>query len=210
MKLEIVGAGFGRTGTHSLKLALEELGAGPCYHMMEVFGNTQHIPLWAAATRGETPDWETIFDGYRSTVDWPGCHFWRELAVANPEAKVLLSYRDADAWYESFKNTIYKAMIAEQPAEPAWVREHFEMVRSMILDQTFDGRPDDRAHVIRCFEEHNAAVRDEVPAERLILYEVGSGWAPLCEGLGLPVPTTDYPKTNSTQEFQERFRQMRN
>ena len=133
MELEVVGAGFGRTGTQSLKLALEELGVGPCYHMMEVFGNTEHIPLWAAATRGETPDWDALFANYRSTVDWPGCAFWRHLAAKNPNAKILLSYRDSDAWYDSFHNTIYQAMTRDPPPEPAWVAVHLEMTRQLVL-----------------------------------------------------------------------------
>jgi hypothetical protein len=210
MKLEVVGAGFGRTGTQSLKLALERLGVGPCYHMMEVFGNIEHIPIWAAATRGETPDWETLFANYRSTVDWPGCAFWRELAEKNPEAKVLLSFRDSDAWYESFHNTIYQAMLRDAPAEPSWIGEHFKMTRQLVLEQALGGRPDDRAHAIRCYEDHNEAVRSEVPADRLILHEVGAGWEPLCDGLGLPVPEEAYPKTNDTKEFVARMNLMDN
>jgi hypothetical protein len=208
MKLEVVGAGFGRTGTQSLKLALERLGIGPCYHMLEVFGNPEHIPLWAAAARGETPDWETLFANYRSTVDWPGCSFWRELAEKNPEAKVLLSYRDSDAWYESFHNTIYQAMLREVPSEPSWVAEHFEMTRQLVLEQALGGRPDDRAYAIRCYEEHNEAVRSEVPTDRLILHEVGAAWEPLCDGLGLPIPEEGYPRINDTREFLERMKLM--
>lgn len=209
MNLEIVGAGFGRTGTQSLKIALEQLGVGPCYHMMEVFGNVAHIPLWAAATSGEKPDWETIFANYRSTVDWPGCAFWQELAALNPRAKVLLSYRDSDAWYKSFHDTIYQAMQNDIPAEPAWIAQHFAMTRKLIFDQALGGRPDDRNHVIRCYEEHNDAVRSEISRDRLILYEVGAGWGPLCEALNLPVPENDYPRTNSTNDFRARMESMR-
>lgn len=208
MELEVVGAGFGRTGTQSLKLALEELGVGPCYHMMEVFGNTEHIPLWAAATRGETPDWDTLFANYRSTVDWPGCAFWRDLAAKNPNARILLSYRDSDDWYDSFHNTIYQAMTRDPPPEPAWVAAHHEMTRQLVLEQALGGRPDDRAHAIRCYEDHNEAVRSEVASDRLILHEVGAGWEPLCIGLNLPVPDKPYPKTNNTKEFRERMALM--
>jgi hypothetical protein len=208
MELEVVGAGFGRTGTQSLKLALEELGFGPCYHMMEVFGNTEHIPLWAAATRGETPDWDALFANYRSTVDWPGCAFWRDLAAKNPNARILLSYRDSDAWYDSFHNTIYQAMTRDPPPEPAWVAVHHEMTRQLVLEQALGGRPDDRAHAIRCYEDHNEAVRSEVASDRLILHEVGAGWEPLCIGLNLPVPDKPYPKTNNTREFRERMALM--
>jgi len=208
MELEVVGAGFGRTGTQSLKLALEELGVGPCYHMMEVFGNTEHIPLWAAATRGETPDWDTLFANYRSTVDWPGCAFWRDLAEKNPNARILLSYRNSDDWYDSFHNTIYQAMTRDAPPEPAWDAEHIEMTRQLVLEQALGGRPDDRAHAIRCYEEHNDAVRSEVASDRLILHEVGAGWEPLCIGLNLRVPDKPYPKTNNTREFRERMALM--
>ena len=208
MELEVVGAGFGRTGTQSLKLALEELGVGPCYHMMEVFGNTEHIPLWAAATRGETPDWDTLFANYLSTVDWPGCAFWRDLAAKNPNARILLSYRDSDDWYDSFHNTIYQAMTRDPPPEPAWVAVHHEMTRQLVLEQALGGRPDDRAHAIRCYENHNEAVRSEVASDRLILHEVGAGWEPLCIGLNLPVPDKPYPKTNNTKEFRERMALM--
>ena len=205
MDLKVIGAGFGRTGTQSLKIALEQLGVGPCYHMLEVFGNTEHIPLWAAATRGETPDWETLFANYHSTVDWPGCAFWRDLAERNPDAKVLLSFRDSDAWYDSFHNTVYQAMTRELPPEPEWIADHFKMTRELVLEQALGGRPDDRAHAIRCYEEHNEAVRSEVPADRLILHEVGSGWNPLCDGLDLPIPDEPYPRTNSTKEFRDRM-----
>jgi len=205
MKLEIIGAGFGRTGTQSLKLALEILGFGPCYHMTEVFQNIEHVPLWAAATRGEPSDWETIFESYASTVDWPGSAFWRDLAALNPDAKILLSYRDSDAWYDSFHNTIYKAMCREAPSEPVWVGEHFRMTRELIIEQAFGGRADDRAHAIRCYEAHNEAVRSEVSPDRLILHEVGAGWEPLCRGLDLAIPGEPFPRTNSTEEFQDRM-----
>ncbi len=205
MKLEIIGAGFGRTGTQSMKLALEQLGVGPCYHMMEVFGNLEHISLWTAATRGRSPDWDVLFANYRSTVDWPGCAFWRELAAKYPDSKVLLTIRDSDAWYDSFRNTIYKAMCRENPSEPVWVGEHFRMTRELIFEQALGGRPDDRVHAIRCYEEHNESVRREVPPERLIVHEVGAGWEPLYRGLDLPTPDAPYPRTNSTQEFQDRM-----
>jgi hypothetical protein len=205
VNIEIVGAGFGRTGTQSMKLALEHLGVGPCYHMMEVFGNLEHISLWTAATRGATPDWDTLFANYRSTVDWPGCAFWRELAARYPDSKILLTYRDSDSWYDSFHNTIYKAMCREAPSEPVWVGEHFRMTRELILEQALGGRPDDRAHAIRCYEAHNEAVRSEVSPDRLILHEVGAGWEPLCRGLDLAIPDEPYPRTNSTKDFQDRM-----
>jgi hypothetical protein len=108
MNLEVIGAGFGRTGTMSLKVALEELGFGPCYHMREVFEHPEHIELWGAAIQGKPVDWEQIFGNYRATVDWPGCTFYNELLERNPDAKVILTVRDPQRWYESAYNTIYR------------------------------------------------------------------------------------------------------
>ncbi len=209
MNLEIIGAGFGRTGTQSLKFALEQLGLGPCYHMTEVFQHPEHIPFWAAAQRGEAVDWDDVFRAFRSTVDWPGCAFWRDLAERNPNAKILLSFRDSNAWYESFRNTILETMRQDLSDAPPLAREHFETTRQMILEDALRGRPDDRAHAIRCYEEHNEAVKSEVPPDRLILYEVGEGWAPLCRGLDVPIPDSPYPRMNSTKEFRERLEAMR-
>ena len=96
MALEVIGAGLGRTGTLSLKLALEHIGLGKCYHMSEMIAHLRtHLPLWVAAAKGQ-PQWDAIFDGYRSSTDYPGCMFWRELVAKYPDAKVILTTRDPD------------------------------------------------------------------------------------------------------------------
>ena len=102
-----MGAGLGRTGTHSLQLALQQLLGGPCYHMIEVFGRPDDIPVWHGAVNGDMPDWNDSSPTTRATVDWPACAFWREIADANPDAVVLLSSRDADGWWKSANNTIF-------------------------------------------------------------------------------------------------------
>ena len=210
MSLALIGAGFGRTGTLSLKGALEKIGFGPCYHMMEVFQTPAHPALWAAAVDGKPTDWDVIFAGYRATVDWPGCHFWRELAARHPDAPVLLSVRDPERWYESVRNTIYKVMTADVPEQaPDPMKTQMRMVRKMVLEQTFGGRFEDRAHAIGVFERHSETVRREIPAERLLVYEVGSGWEPLCAFLGRPVPEEPFPRTNTSEDFQQRIHQMR-
>ena len=209
MKLDVIGAGFGRTGTRSLQLALDQLGVGPCYHMMEVFGNVEHIPLWAAAARGETPDWDTLFANYRSTVDWPGCAFWRELVEHFPEAKVLLGVRDPARWYESVKETIYRSMSGASAIPHEAMREQLEMARKIVLENTFDGRFEDRDHAIRVFEAHTEAVKEAIPADRLPVYEVGSGWEPLCEFLNVPIPEEDFPHVNTRESFHERIKTIR-
>jgi hypothetical protein len=207
MSLDIVGAGFGRTGTLSLKLALEQLGLGPCYHMFEVGRNSEHVPIWRSATEGDPVDWQALFADYRSTVDWPACRYWRDLSIAFPKAKILLSVRPADAWYESVLSTIYRTRTMDVPDGP--VADQLRMADQLVWMQTFDGRFEDRAHAIEIFESHNESVRDAFDGDRLLVYEVGSGWEPLCEFFDVPVPNEDYPRTNTRESFQERMAAMR-
>jgi len=205
MTLEVIGAGFGRTGTLSLKLALERLGLGPCYHMLEVMENPEHAATWQDAVDGKPIDWERLFAGYRSAVDWPAAAFWRELAVHYPRAKVILTLRDPDRWYESVEATIYRRMIA--PAvEPERVAQR-RMARQLVLEQTFGGRFADRAHAKAVFARHNDEVRSALPPKRLLVFEAADGWTPLGRFLGVPVPDEPYPRTNSTAEFRERVAQ---
>jgi hypothetical protein len=204
MAIEVIGAGFGRTGTLSLKQALEQLGFGRCYHMMEIFGLPSHPAIWRAANRGETVDWNALFEGFRSTVDWPSCNFWREQMRAYPDAKVILSLRDSDAWYDSVMNTIWK-FSAMSLGTPMAESEQSKMVFELIWDGKFQRRMDDKRHVIEVFERHNQDVIDSVPAEKLLVYRPGDGWDPLCRFLGVPVPATPYPRTNSTEEFAQMF-----
>jgi len=206
MSLEVIGAGFGRTGTLSLKVALEQLGSGPCYHMMEVFGAPDRPAQWLARTEGRPLAWDVVFEGYRATVDWPGAAFWRELVAHHPSARVILSLRDADKWYDSVMNTIYNSLVTDPPEDaPEHVRTWVAMARKLILEQTFDGRLEDRAHAIAVFEAHNRAVQEAVPRERLLVYEPGDGWEPLCRFLGRPVPSDDFPRLNDTAEFRARI-----
>jgi len=201
MTLAVIGAGFGRTGTLSLKLALEKLGLGPCYHMVEVFQNPSHPDLWSAAADGELPDWDRLFEGYRASVDWPGCSFWSELAASHPEARVILTLRDSERWYDSVRDTIY-AMMMQPPdgAEPV-VLSQLSMARKLVLDQTFGGRFEDRAHAIAVYEAHNRRVQESIPPERLLVYAVSEGWEPLCRFLDRSAPDEPFPHVNSTEEF---------
>jgi len=197
MALKVIGSGLGRTGTMSLKLALEQLGLGPCHHMVEVFQHMESVPLWVAAGAGK-PDWEAIFAGYQSMVDYPGARFWRELIDYYPQAKVIHSLRDPDRWFESTQATIFApGSGAADPQGP--MREFFGMVRSGI-----DGPLDDRAFMIDYFKRHTERVLASVPKDRLLVFEASDGWAPLCAFLGVPVPDTPFPKENSRAEFQAR------
>ena len=201
MSLQVIGAGFGRTGTLSLKFALEKLGVGPCYHMMEVFGKADHIAAWADATADRPVDWDGLFEGYNSAVDWPACSFWRELSERYPEGKVLLSLRDPERWYESVSNTIYQAMMAPAWGEDDVQRAHHKMARELILERTFGGRFEDKEHAIAVYNRHNDEVKASVPPERLLVFEAAQGWEPLCAFLGLPMPDEPFPRVNTTDEF---------
>jgi len=194
MTLKVIGSGFGRTGTMSLKLALEQLGFGPTYHMVEVFKNPQAPGWWVDAADGN-PDWAKIFAGYNSTVDWPNATFYAELAQAYPDAKVIHTERDPEAWFKSTQATIFSDTISGDPSSP------FAGMFEKVIRRLFDGRMHDHDHLIEVYNRHNAQVRATIPAERLLVYEVVQGWDPLCAFLGVPVPEAPMPKVNSTEEF---------
>jgi hypothetical protein len=219
--VKVVGAGFGRTGTMSLKVALETLGFGPCYHMTEVFEHPEHADFWLAAWRGEPVDWDGVLGGYEATVDWPACTFYEELMERNPDAKVILTVRDPERWYESTRNTIYELSVGI-PRSPLY-RLGFALVSffifgrsargnmadEIIWDGTFDGRFEDRRHAIEVFDRWNEEVKRRVPQDKLLVYEVKEGWEPLCEFLGVEVPDEPFPRANVAAEMRRRIRALR-
>jgi hypothetical protein len=198
--MQVVGAGVGRTGTHSLKLALEQLLGGPCHHMVEVFGHPEQVPVFHRAARGEPIDWQALFDGYVATVDWPGGAFWPELTEAFPDALVLLSVRDsAEAWWRSADRTVLEPM--KGTAELGGGNDEWFAMVSDLFANRFTNRYDDKDALMAAYEAHNAAVRAGVPADRLLEWKPGDGWEPICERLGVPVPDEPFPVTNTTEEF---------
>lgn len=219
--MKVIGAGFGRTGTSSLKAALETLGFGPCYHMTEVFAHPEHAAVWTAAWRGEPVEWSGFLGPYGSTVDWPGCTFYKDLMAEYPEAKVLLSVREPEGWYRSTRNTIYeigRVMSASRlsrivfgavgPFVPA-VGQVSRMAREIIWDGTFDGRLEDETYAREVFQNHNNGVVRRVPKDKLLVYDVKRGWEPLCEFLDVPVPDEPFPRLNDTAEFRRRILAVR-
>lgn len=187
----MIGPGLGRTGTYSLKLALERLLGGRCHHMAEILADPQrHLPLWAPVLRGDEPNWNKIFAGYVAQVDFPGAAFWRELCRAFPDALVVLSTRPAADWYRSAAATIFQLDDGHRSSP----------FRDLWRDR-FGDRFDDPAAMVAAYERHNAAVRSSVPAHRLLEWTVGDGWEPLCDRLGLPIPHQPFPRTNTTDEF---------
>lgn len=195
MALQVIGAGYPRTGTSSLKLALEQLGFGRCHHMREVIMEPQSAALWVAAADGR-PDWARIFAGYQSCTDAPGCSFWRELAGLYPDAKVLLSVRDPQAWFESTQATVFsERMMGSNAKSP--LAEFF--ARTVYAD--FGEHIHDRDFMLAQFERRKQEVIAAIPEPRLLVYDVREGWAPLCAWLGVEVPLAPFPHSNSREEM---------
>jgi Sulfotransferase domain len=236
MALEVIGAGFGRTGTTSLKAALEELGFDPCYK--DLFGHPEHVELWEAAARGTSVDWNELLGGYRVATDWPACLFYEELMQSYPDAKVILTLRDPNRWYESTYNTLYvKQRIASSAVfrclrrlglrrfdantflllvlragefvglfRPGMARVAWFYDR-LVWEETFDRNLEDRQHAIEVFERHNEEVKHRVPDERLLVYEIKEGWRPLCDFLGVEEPDKPFPHLNDSHTFRKMLRQ---
>jgi hypothetical protein len=199
MTLQVVGAGLGRTGTHSLKIALEQLLGGPCYHMVEVFQRPGDVAVWQAAVDGDPPDWAAFLADYAAAVDWPAAAFWAELSAAFPDAVVLLSLRDTDGWWQSAQQTIFAVSSRPLPADPA-LRAHLQMIYSMF-DLRFTAGWADEATAKAAYERHNETVRARVAPGRLVEWHSGDGWEPLCAALHVAVPDQPFPHVNTTSDF---------
>ena len=195
MTLKVIGTGFGRTGTDSMREALGMLGFGPCHHMFEVNTHEDQKRLWRAFVQGTPTPWDQLFEGFRSCIDWPSAHYWPELVRAYPKARVILTWRSPESWWASFEKTIVAGL--RQSTDPD------SLGLALIRDQVFGGKPDDRAHAIARYEANVKAVRETVPKERLLVHELGDGWEPLCAHLGVAVPAQPYPSRNTAGEFQD-------
>ena len=204
--MQVIGAGFGRTGTMSLKGALEQLGFGPSFHMIDVARQPELLPGWQAAVDGEDVDWAQLLDGWGSTVDWPACTFWEQIWQQFPDAKVLLSVRDPEAWYASCQKSIHASAQAAVKGEVEGGSvdvspEAMKMINGLIWNGTFEGRFDDKEFAIDVFNRHNEDVKSKVPADKLLVYEISEGWEPLCEFLDVPVPDSPMPHLNDATSF---------
>ena len=202
--LRVIGAGFGRTGTLSLREALVHLGLGPCDHMRQNFEHPERFVLWDEALRcktaGESIDWRPLLDGFQAIVDWPGAYFWRELTAAHPNAKVILTVRDPERWYDSIRATIFSLPDEQLPEGP----------RDTIFARTFGGRLADRAYCQDVFAQHNQTVLDCIAPDRLLVFDVKTGWGPLCAFLDVSVPIDEpFPRVNDTAAFQDEERRER-
>lgn len=214
MALRIIGAGIGRTGTESLKTALEELGFGKCYHLWELMKNPEHLPEWEKLEAGTEPNYDLLFDGYASAVDLPSFLYYKEFLTRYPDAKVILTVRDADRWYESAAKTIFRS-------PPAFIfllarlfgpffksarsfPQIYQYVKRVGHQQLFQDKIDDPEHCKAVFNSWNEEVRHTIPPDRLLVYEIKQGWEPLCAFLEVPVPDRPFPHTNKGESFQKR------
>ncbi len=214
--MKMIGVGFGRTGTMSLKGALEQLGANPCFHMIDlIMGENKEADLqhWIKVANGDPIDWQEVFDGWEATVDWPACSRWEELIDAFPDAPVLLNHRDFDGFYKSVQNTILAVKLAarageleqdanrEQPAPELW-----GVIEKLIWEGDFQGRFEDKEWVRSMYRQRIETIKARVPSDRLIVWELGvDGWEPLADALGVPVPDEPFPRLHDTNEFRTEF-----
>ncbi len=216
MALQVIGAGFGRTGTTSLKAALEQLGFSKCHHMEEVMtSRSQTAFWWALAERGaNTADtgWDEIFEGFQASCDWPSSTYWEELHRHYPEAKIILTVRDEQRWYESCSATIYSISFLV----PTWITRMIPplhrmntMVIASVWDGVFHGRFEDRDHAVKIYRAHVAYVKATAPPDKLLVFEAKQGWEPLCQFLGVPVPEGSYPHLNDSARFKLVIRVVR-
>jgi hypothetical protein len=200
MTLKVVGAGLGRTGTHSLKIALEQLLGAPCYHMLELLEHQDHLPAWEQAINGTLTDWDAIFANYAAAVDWPEAAFWREVSAAYPDAVVLLSTREPDAWWKSANNTIWAVMRRGAPPDDPFMQQWLGGI-NQLLSERFTPNWQDADAAKAAYIAHNERVRAEIPKDRLVEWHPGDGWKPICDALGIAVPDEPFPHVNSTDEF---------
>lgn len=213
MPLKIIGAGVGRTGTHSLKLALEELGFGKCYHMDELIAyNPQNVKYWVDARAGKTVNWEELFDGFQSAVDIPTFYFYKEFMKLYPEAKVILTTRNPESWYKSFGDTIIRSskpsfgqilsMSVRVPFNKK-LRQQLNVFKfaGVFLKEFFPEGFENKEAVLKFYDNWNKQVMQTVSKEKLLVYNVKEGWEPLCRFLNVPIPAKPFPHSNTTSEF---------
>ncbi len=200
MTLQIIGSSFGRTGTMSTKMALEELGFAPCHHMIEVMGDPDQPAFWRAYVAGEDVDWTKVFADYTAQVDFPGAAVWPKLVAAFPDAKVVHTERPEDEWWASYSKTIGKFWLHFRalPVPPQLI-DMFETMDELLRERVFGG--DGRDSSVAAYRRNNQAVRDAVPAEKLLIFTPSDGWEPLCRFLDAPVPAVPFPRSNARDEF---------
>jgi hypothetical protein len=197
--MKLIGAGFGRTGTMSIKKALEQLGCGPCYHMKIALFRYDHLRFFLRAWRGKKVNWKRFYRRYNSAVDWPTCSFYKQLMAEYPDARVLLNVREPEDWYDSMKETINTIV----PVFPWWFPRIMTTIHDEIIwNGNLQGAFNDREKTIEVYKAWIEEVKAAVPPEKLLVFNVKEGWKPLCDFLGVPVPEDrPFPKKNDRKSF---------
>jgi len=218
MAIKVIGAGVGRTGTESLKKALEQLGFGKCYHMFELMKDGSRLTHWLDLMDGKKPDYEALFRDYQSCVDFPAAIYYREFMQQYPDAKVILTVRDADKWFDSASKTIFKPIppVVMLPIRFAGLfsskarsfPKGYEYAKEIVHRRFFKNRITDREFCKKIFNEWNEEVKRTVSPDKLLVFEVKHGWAPLCKFLNVPVPDSPFPKSNDSNNFQKNVRKQ--
>jgi hypothetical protein len=213
MSIKIIGAGFPRTGTNTLREALELLGLGKTYHMKQLLVHPENLHYWTTLRDTHTTDWEKLYDGYEATVDFPCYPWYKEHMKQYPDAKVILSTRPFEEWYTSFSSTIWKAQnppeeereaMAERIASDPRLQSVMQVMgfaKQIIVEDHFQGRFLDKEFIEKIFNAHDEEVKKYVPADKLLIFDVNEGWEPLCEFFNVEVPKGSLPHTNKKEDF---------
>jgi hypothetical protein len=216
MSIQVIGAGMGRTGTMSLKHALEALGYMKCHHMIEVIGDESgsQFNFWKTYYKTGKVDHEAMFKGYTSVVDFPGSIFYKDLMAQYPDAKIILTVRDPENWYKSVSDTIYPVprgfkrimmkAVGLFNSKVRHISKVLDWVDEMIWSDMFEGKFPDKQYALKRFTDWNEEVKKTVPADRLLVFDIKEGWEPLCAFLGVPVPDMPFPRLNDTASFKNR------
>lgn len=217
MELQVIGTGLARTGTMSLKVALEQLLSGNCFHVIEWLKDPQRTTILKKGYKKNEIDWSAFYEGFASAVDYPTCLFYQQLLEINPDLKVIHTVRDFDSWYASVKETVYRG-------KPKSAQDIFRMIKNMMLSADFrrvapvfmlndkliwqgqfESRFEDKEFMREKYRQHEEEVKKTVKEEHLLIYNIKDGWEPLCEFLHVPAPKTVFPKSNERQEFNRKM-----
>jgi len=220
MAIKIIGAGFPRTGTMTLKTALEILGFNKTYHYKDLIADSKKLRFWLELENTGQTDFDALFKGFEATVDFPGYPYYKILLKKYPDAKVILTKRDFEKWYESTYKTIWKS--ARKPIIDRlklFIRKLFnknlraifkciKFMRRVYLKDQFNNNFSSKAHAKNIFFKHIEEVITYVPKKQLLVYDVSEGWEPLCHFLEIPIPNQAFPHLNKKEHFHEMVKGM--
>jgi len=217
MSLSVIGTGLSRTGTTTLRKVLEELGFSPCYNSTELFIRPRGIEFWEGLEQGEEVDFENFFSNYNGIIGFPGYIFHQQLKAEYPDARVILSYREPEEWYEDISKTVFesvsshvnKAYAEEVRSFDPYLADCIERIHALqlrILEENyFEGRFADKDYAVQRYVEWNEGIKDIYSEDELLVYQVTEGWEPVCKFLGVPVPEgKEFPHLNHPKTFHNR------